>query len=93
MNVTEKIVKKKQKHKGTGTGKSFIGRIDSEHFLVRTVEKKILNDSFFNFFNPPEVQEDEELDEDTEALLDSDFHIGSIIKVCGEIRPFIRELL
>jgi len=66
MNVTEKIVKKKQKHKGTGT--------------VRTVEKKILNDSFFNFFNPPEVQEDEELDEDTEALLDSDFHIGSIIK-------------
>lgn len=66
MNVTEKIVKKKQKHKGTGT--------------VRTVEKKILNDSFFNFFNPPIVQEDEELDEDTEALLDSDFHIGSIIK-------------
>lgn len=49
--------------------------------IVRTVEKKILNDSFFNFFNPPIVQEDEELDEDTEALLDSDFHIGSIIKV------------
>lgn len=66
MNVTEKIVKKKQKHKGTGT--------------VRTVEKKVLNDSFFNFFNPPTVQDDEELDDDTEALLDSDFHIGSIIK-------------
>ena len=88
MNITEKIVKKKQKHKGTGTGKSSIDQIDSKCSLVRTVEKKILNDSFFNFFNPPEVQEDEELDEDTEALLDSDFHIGSIIKVCGETRPF-----
>merc|ERR1711990_987208 len=66
MNVTEKIVKKRQKHKGSGT--------------VRTVEKKILNDSFFNFFNPPAIQEDEELDSDTEALLDSDFQIGSCFK-------------
>lgn len=66
MNVTEKIVKKRQKHKGRGT--------------VRTIEKKVLNDSFFNFFNPPEVKDNEELDSDTEALLDSDFQIGSCIK-------------
>jgi len=66
MNVTEKIVKKRQKHKGSGT--------------VRTVEKKILNDSFFNFFSPPDIKDDEELDSDTEALLDSDFQIGSCFK-------------
>lgn len=66
MNVTEKIVKKRQKHKGRGT--------------VRTIEKKVLNDSFFNFFNPPKVEDNEELDSDTEALLDSDFQIGSCIK-------------
>lgn len=65
-NVTEKIVKKRQKHKGRGT--------------VRTVEKKVLNDSFFNFFSPPEVKDNEELDSDTENLLDSDFQVGSCIK-------------
>jgi nucleosome assembly protein 1-like 1 len=66
MNVTEKIVKKRQKHKGSGT--------------VRTVEKKVLNDSFFNFFSPPSIQDDESIDSDTEALLDSDFQIGSTFK-------------
>ena len=39
-NVTVKTIKKKQKHKGKGT--------------IRTVTKQIPNDSFFNFFNPPE---------------------------------------
>ena len=41
----------------------------------------MLNDSFFNFFNPPAIQDEEELDSDTEALLDSDFQIGSTFKV------------
>ena len=50
-------------------------------YSVRTVEKKILNDSFFNFFNPPTIQEGEDLDSDTEALLDADFQIGSTFKV------------
>ena len=45
------------------------------------MEKKVLNDSFFNFFNPPAIQDEEELDSDTEALLDSDFQIGSTFKV------------
>ena len=38
-NVTVKVVKKKQKHKGRGT--------------TRTVTKTVQNDSFFNFFSPP----------------------------------------
>ena len=52
---------------------------------MRTVEKKILNDSFFNFFSPPDIKDDEELDSDTEALLDSDFQIGSCFKVSHTI--------
>lgn len=81
-NVTEKIVKKRQKHKGRGTGKTgFFNTLELSLFLVRTVEKKVLNDSFFNFFSPPEVKDNEELDSDTENLLDSDFQVGSCIKV------------
>lgn len=43
-NVTLKTIKKKQKHKGRGT--------------VRTVTKTVPNDSFFNFFTPPEGKHD-----------------------------------
>ena len=43
-NVTVKVVKKKQKHKGRGT--------------TRMVTKTVHNDSFFNFFSPPNVPED-----------------------------------
>ena len=38
-NVTVKVIKKMQKHKGRGT--------------KRTVTKTVQNDSFFNFFGPP----------------------------------------
>jgi len=41
-NVTVKVVKKVQKHKGRGT--------------KRTVMKTVQNDSFFNFFAPPQGQ-------------------------------------
>jgi len=37
--VTVKTVKKKQKHKASGT--------------TRTIQKTVQNDSFFNFFSPP----------------------------------------
>ena len=54
-NITVKTVKKMQKHKSRGA--------------LRTVTKQIPNDSFFNFFNPPEVPEDEsKLDEDSQAV-------------------------
>ena len=38
-NVTVKVIKKMQKHKGRGT--------------KRTVTKTVQSDSFFNFFGPP----------------------------------------
>ncbi|XP_052268685.1 nucleosome assembly protein 1-like 1 isoform X2 [Dreissena polymorpha] len=65
-NVTVKTVKKKQKHKASGT--------------TRTIQKTVQNDSFFNFFSPPTPPEDEEMDEDTEALLAADFEIGHFIR-------------
>ncbi|XP_053097776.1 nucleosome assembly protein 1-like 1 isoform X1 [Pangasianodon hypophthalmus] len=65
-NVTLKTIKKKQKHKGRGT--------------VRTVTKTVPNDSFFNFFSPPEVPESGDLDEDSEAILAADFEIGHFIR-------------
>jgi nucleosome assembly protein 1-like 1 len=48
-NVTVKVVKKKQKHKGRG--------------VTRTVTKMVKNDSFFNFFDPPQVPEGENEDD------------------------------
>jgi len=66
-NITQKTVKKKQKHKGRGQ--------------TRIVTKTVKNDSFFNFFEPPEVPENEDdIDEDTEALLAADFEIGHFFR-------------
>ncbi|XP_064877476.1 nucleosome assembly protein 1-like 1 isoform X1 [Oncorhynchus nerka] len=65
-NITLKTIKKKQKHKGRGT--------------VRTVTKTVLNDSFFNFFTPPDVPESGDMDEDTEAILAADFEVGHFIR-------------
>ena len=65
-NVTVKVIKKVQKHQSRGTR--------------RTVTKTVQNDSFFNFFSPPEVAEGEEADEDTEALLAADFEIGHFLR-------------
>ena len=56
MNLTVKTIRKKQKHKERGA--------------VRTIVKQVPNDSFFNFFNPPQIQEDqEEIDEDSQAVI------------------------
>jgi nucleosome assembly protein 1-like 1 len=66
-NVTEKTVTKKQKHKSKGQ--------------VRTVTKTVKTDSFFNFFDPPQVPEKEEdLDDETHALLQADWEIGEVIR-------------
>merc|ERR1712147_278338 len=58
----------KQKHKSKGS--------------VRTVNKTVQNDSFFNFFDPPIVPEDPEaeVEEDIRALLTADFEIGHYIR-------------
>uniref|UniRef100_G1KFY2 Nucleosome assembly protein 1 like 1 n=2 Tax=Anolis carolinensis TaxID=28377 RepID=G1KFY2_ANOCA len=65
-NVTLKTIKKKQKHKGRGT--------------VRTVTKTVSNDSFFNFFSPPEVPETGDLDDDAEVILAADFEVGHFLR-------------
>lgn len=69
-NVTIKTVRKKQKHKTRGD--------------VRTITKHIQNDSFFNFFSPPELPDstskDEDIDDDLRNSLNTDFEIGHYIK-------------
>lgn len=67
-NVTVKTLKKKQKHKSRGS--------------IRTITKTVQNDSFFNFFSPSPVPDDpdEDMDEDTQALLTADFEIGHYIR-------------
>merc|ERR1712226_974190 len=66
-NLTVKTVTRKQKHKQKGS--------------VRTVKKTVKNDSLFNFFSPPDIPENpEELDEETQELLTSDFEIGHYIR-------------
>lgn len=53
-NLTVKTIKRKQKHKARGA--------------VRTITKQVPADSFFNFFNPPQVEEGTEADQDTQAV-------------------------
>jgi len=91
-DITSKLVKKKQKHKSSGT--------------IRIVTKTEKQDSFFNFFEAPtedgvrpslkvwltrlekgeaeakkvEEDADEERDEESEALYEADFEIGHFMK-------------
>merc|ERR1712168_941607 len=66
-NITQKQVKKKQKHKGRGQ--------------TRIITKMVKTDSFFNFFDPPEMPEDEDdLVQETEELLAVDFDIGHFFR-------------
>ncbi len=79
MDVTFKLVKKKQKHKNSGT--------------IRVVTKKEKQDSFFNFFESPtsdgirpsfrknqqSVEDDLDLSND-ERLIEADFEIGHFFK-------------
>ena len=53
-NLTVRTVQKKQKHKQGGA--------------TRTVTKTVQNDSFFNFFSPPQPNEDGDVDEDVQVL-------------------------
>jgi hypothetical protein len=69
-NITKKVVKKKAK-KGANAGK----------FLTKTVD----NESFFNFFSPPQVEEQNEDDENDEdfakgELQRADFEVGQVIR-------------
>lgn len=67
-NVTVKVIRKRQKHKTKNT--------------IRTITKTVQRDSFFNFFSPPPIPDDEEaeIEESVQALLTADFEIGHYIR-------------
>ncbi|EDW74776.1 uncharacterized protein Dwil_GK15855 [Drosophila willistoni] len=67
MNLTVKTIRKKQKHKERGA--------------VRTIVKQVPTDSFFNFFNPPAAPTGkEEIDDDSNQILATDFEIGHFLR-------------
>ncbi|XP_065178175.1 nucleosome assembly protein 1-like 1 [Sycon ciliatum] len=67
-NVTVKTIKKKQKNKKQGQ--------------TRTVTKQVKADSFFNFFNPVQLpdNEDEEVDEEVASAVAQDYELGLFLK-------------
>lgn len=66
-NVTLKTVKKRKKHKTRG--------------VVKTVQKTVQNESFFNFFSPPAMpNEESEIDDETFETLTNDFEVGHYIR-------------
>ena len=69
MTVT-KIKKKQRKKGGQGAGK------------VRTVVKTEKRDSFFNFFSPPVINEGEEVDDEIQHLLATDYEVCVCVCVC-----------
>lgn len=70
-NVTRKSIKQKEKPKGKGN-----------KGVAKTVIKLVKADSFFNFFNPPDIPEDPkaEVDDEDRGTLVLDFDVGFSIK-------------
>lgn len=67
MNLTVKTIRKKQKHKARNA--------------VRTVTKQVPTESFFHFFNPPEVSEDlQNVEQEKQNILSNDFEVGHLIR-------------
>jgi len=65
-NITIRVVKKKQKHKQTGS--------------IRMVSKTEELPSFFEFFKPPQHEEGKELDDEEQVKLTSHFEVGQYIR-------------
>ncbi|XP_050070120.1 nucleosome assembly protein 1-like 1 [Anopheles maculipalpis] len=65
-NVTVKTIKKQQKHK--------------QRNATRMVTKTMSTESFFNFFSPPRVQEDDTVDPETQFLIARDFEVGHFLR-------------
>ncbi|KAM0789370.1 hypothetical protein ACM66B_000200 [Microbotryomycetes sp. NB124-2] len=67
-DLTVKVETKKQRNKNTNQ--------------TRVVKKVVPTDSFFNFFNPPTLPEDdeEEVDDDIDEKLELDYQIGEDLK-------------
>jgi len=68
-NLTQKVLKKKPKKGAKNT---------------KPVTKTEQCESFFNFFNPPQVPDDDDIDQDTaeqlQDLMEQDYDIGSTIR-------------
>uniref|UniRef100_A0A182JSL3 Nucleosome assembly protein 1-like 1 n=1 Tax=Anopheles christyi TaxID=43041 RepID=A0A182JSL3_9DIPT len=65
-NVTVKTIKKQQKHK--------------QRNATRMVMKTQPTESFFNFFSPPRIQEDDTIDPETQFLIGRDFEVGHFLR-------------
>ncbi|KAF5102469.1 hypothetical protein D0Z00_000396 [Geotrichum galactomycetum] len=65
-NLTVRIEKRKQRNKRTQE--------------TRTVEKTVETDSFFNFFSPPAIDEENEDDEELAQFVEQDHQNGEYIK-------------
>ncbi|ORY87482.1 hypothetical protein BCR35DRAFT_302248 [Leucosporidium creatinivorum] len=67
-DLTVKIETKKQRNKNTNQ--------------TRVVKKVVQTDSFFNFFTPPQIpdDDDEEIDDDIDEKLELDYQIGEDLK-------------
>jgi len=77
-NLTVKTVTKKEGGGKRGKGKAAKG-------AVRTVKVEEPQDSFFQFFSPPQINEEEEPGEEDE-LLEADFDVGCTFK--DKLIPF-----
>lgn len=66
-NLTVKTIKRKQKHK--------------DRKAVRKITKQVPADSFFNFFNPPIVEDGVEADQEIQEVLIP--HTLSLLFICG----------
>lgn len=73
-----KTIKKKQKHKARGA--------------VRTITKQVPADSFFNFFNPPIVEDEDKVNLDIQNVSDTQINFIKILKINEEATGFFTDL-
>lgn len=69
VNPTKSVQQKLKKNKQKGT--------------VKKVQEEVNEDSFFNFFSPPQVpnpKSEEEYDEEIRLILEEDFEIGEVLR-------------
>lgn len=69
MNLCFKTILRTQRHRSNNS--------------IRTVKREEIQDSFFHFFNPPTISDEEDSDEDIELIenqLQIDFELGEILK-------------
>jgi len=76
-NLTKRMVTKQQKVKPSGRGKNRGGKQGGQTKTV-TVEEDV--ESFFRFFSPDITEEEIEDEEELQAILESDYELGLMIR-------------